>query len=116
MKMTVDYPEGFLEREDVVHADNFWGPLKRGAVVEVYDGSIWTVVASGFAGYGVIEGDVPEISNTQDDRLPRPTAMLREPYPSVTDRPLGEFVALVRQGKATQKPFQKPTPHRRSAP
>jgi hypothetical protein len=98
--MRVDYPEDFIERDDVVHADSFWGILKRGAVIEAYDGSIWTVVESGLLGYGAIEGDVPEIANTPDDLLPVATAMLREPYSSLKEKPLGEFVALVRQGKA----------------
>lgn len=46
----VDYPEGFIDGDDIVFADTFYGPLKRGAVVKVYDGSLWTTVHSGMTG------------------------------------------------------------------
>lgn len=94
-----------IEDDHVTKARFDWlfqaGP---GSLVQTPDGALWTIVYNNLDGYGVIEGDHPDWIGAADyGELPRPTHMLRDPYPRHRDDDpvefIGEVVRLIRRVK-----------------
>lgn len=96
--MANDLPT-FTEEDDYVRrarADH-WFQAGPGSLVETPDGKMWTIVYNNLDGYGVIEGNHPEIVGADDGALYRPTHMLREDYATAELPCVGELVRMHRR-------------------
>lgn len=74
-----------------------WFQANPGSLVQTPDGRVWTIVYNNLDGYGVIEGDHPDLVSVDDDALPAPTHMLRESYATASLPCIGEMVRLLRR-------------------